>query len=130
MHFSMGLTVHFAVSDNKGNSVVIEYMGNEMYVTPTPAVTNFYLTPGDKYGIGTAQSHSRYEILTEALRDKPTMTENEVMGLLDRVSKDNFNDSATTEWSIVYDQNNKRARLCHRENYKESYLFELSTKDE
>lgn len=43
MHASMGMMVHFALDDNSGRSVVVEYIENEMVVTDTPVVTNFYL---------------------------------------------------------------------------------------
>ena len=59
LHGSMGMMVHLALADGEGRSVVVEYIDNEMVVTETPAVTNFYLAPGEKYGIGTAQSHTR-----------------------------------------------------------------------
>lgn len=51
LHSSMGLMVHFAIADTQGNSVVAEYVNNEMIVTETPAVTNFYLAQGPKQDI-------------------------------------------------------------------------------
>lgn len=56
MHASMNYMVHSAIADSDGNSVCVEYIGNQMNVIDTPVVTNFYLSEGDKYGIGTAQS--------------------------------------------------------------------------
>ena len=47
-HASMGMMVHLALSDAEGNSVVVEYVNNEMIVTETPVVTNFYLSEGDE----------------------------------------------------------------------------------
>lgn len=47
----MNMMVHFPLSDASGRSVVVEYVNNEMKVTETQAVTNFYLTEGEKYGI-------------------------------------------------------------------------------
>lgn len=43
LHGSMGMMIHFAISDATGRSVVVEYVGNEMVATETPVVTNFYL---------------------------------------------------------------------------------------
>ena len=63
LHASFGYMVHFAVADREGSSVVVEYINNEMLVTKTPVVTNFYLAEGEKNGIGTQQSHERYGIL-------------------------------------------------------------------
>ena len=63
------MMVHFALADRSGRSVVVEYIDDEMVVTDTPAVTNFYLAEGRKQGIGTAQSHTRYERLMKRLAE-------------------------------------------------------------
>lgn len=124
MHASMGMMIHFALTDTTGKSVVVEYINNEMSVIDTKVVTNFYLTKGDKYGIGTEQSHERYDILTE--KEKTGVTDVEQMrDALDRVSKDNFADSSTTEWSIVFELEKLKATYYHRENYTKGYGFSL-----
>ena len=68
MHASAGMMVHFAIADAAGHSVVVEYIGNEMVVTETPVVTNYYLSPGEKYGIGTEESKIRYAMLDDMLQ--------------------------------------------------------------
>ena len=114
--------VHFAIADAAGRSVAVEYIDNKMSVLETPVMTNFYLTPGEKYGIGTEESHRRYEILTETL--SPSMSMDEVRDTLGSVSKHNFNSPfASTEWSIVFDQSSGEARYYHRENYEKVYTF-------
>lgn len=124
LHASMGMMVHFALADASGRSVVVEYIDNEMTVTDTKAVTNFYLAEGEKYGIGTAQSHERYEILNQAIAEQERMTELEVRDALDSVSKDNFGDEfASTEWSIVMNQETKELTYFHRENYENGYTI-------
>lgn len=126
MHASFGYMVHFAIADRAGNSVVVEYVNQEMVVTETPAVTNFYLAEGEKNGIGTAQSHERYEILMERLADSETMEINDVRDALDSVSKDNFGEFASTEWSIVMNQSTGEVRYYHRENYSKPYIFTVA----
>ncbi len=126
MHTSFGYMVHFAIADRNGNSVVVEYVNNEMVVTETPAVTNFYLAEGEKNGIGTTQSHERYEILMNRLADSETMEMNDVRDALDSVSKDNFGEFESTEWSIVMNQSTGEVRYYHRENYEESYVFTVT----
>lgn len=122
LHASAGMMVHFALADAAGRAVVVEYVNNEMSVVETPIATNFYLTPGEKYGIGTEESHRRYEILTETLRSPMSM--DEVRDAMDSVSKHNFDSVfASTEWSIVFDQSSGEARYYHRENYEKSYSF-------
>lgn len=68
LHASMGMMNHFAIADAAGRSVAVEYIDNEMIVIDTPALTNFYLAEGEKNGIGTQQSHERYDILMERLK--------------------------------------------------------------
>lgn len=125
MHASMGMMIHFAIADADGRSVAVEYVDNEMVVTDTPVVTNFYVTEGDKYGIGTSQSHTRYDILQESLNSHGTMSALEVRDTLNSVSKDNFNEFEATQWSIVMDQENKEMTYYHRENYGKGYTFRI-----
>lgn len=125
MHASMGMMVHFAIADANGRSVVVEYVKNEMVVTDTPVVTNFYIAQGEKYGIGTSQSHLRYDILQEALGGKESMDAGEVRDALDSVSKDNFGEFESTEWSIVMNQETKEMTYFHRENYNTGYTFRI-----
>ncbi len=125
MHASMGMTVHLAIADASGNSVAVEYIGNEMFVTETPVVTNFYLTEGEKYGIGTKQSRERYEILMNRLKENPVMDAAEVKDALNLVSKDNFGEFESTEWSVVFRLSEGKADYYHRENYTRGYTFSI-----
>lgn len=128
LHASMGMMVHFALADAKGNAVAVEYIDNEMVVTDTPVVTNFYLAEGERHGIGTQQSHTRYEILTERLKEKQTMDGQDVRDALDRVSKHNFGEFESTEWSIVFHQGSGEVQYYHRENYEKAYTFQIPSK--
>lgn len=125
MHASMGMMIHFALADKHGRSVAVEYVNNEMIVTETPVLTNFYLAAGEKNGIGTAQSHERYELLMEALSEQQTMDMQEVRDALDSVSKDNFGEFESTEWSIVFNLDSGTAHYYHRENYENRYTFKI-----
>lgn len=125
MHASMGMMVHFAIADADGRSVAVEYVNNEMMVTDTQIVTNFYIAQGEKYGIGTSQSHLRYDILHEALNAEGVMNAEEVRNALDSVSKDNFGEFESTEWSIVMNQETKEMTYYHRENYDTGYTFRI-----
>lgn len=125
LHASMGMMVHFALSDAQGNSVVVEYVADEMVVTETPVVTNFYLAEGEKQGIGTQQSHTRFEILAETLEQQPQMTPEQLRDAMDSVSKDNFGEFESTEWTILYDQTSGEAVYFHREHYGSGYRFIL-----
>ena len=125
LHASMGMMIHLAITDAAGKSVAVEYVDNEMVVTETPVVTNFYLAQGDRYGIGTQQSHTRFERLTDTLAAQPVMTMEQARDAMSSVSKRHFNDGETTEWTMVCDQQSGEARYYHRENYDTAYQFRL-----
>ena len=124
LHASMDYMIHFAIADSTGKSVAVEYINNEMIVTETPILTNFYLAEGEKHGVGTQQSHTRFDILAQTLEENSTMTAIQVRDALDSVSKDNFGEFESTEWSIVFDQSALTATYYHRENYEASYSFQ------
>lgn len=87
-------------------------------------VTNYYLTPGEKYGIGTEESYRRYEILTKTFH--PSMSMDEVRDAMDSVSKHNFDSVfASMEWSIVFEQSSGEARYYHREDFTKVYIFSV-----
>lgn len=125
MHASMGYMMHIAIADTSGKSAVIEYVDNEMNVTETPVVTNFYLAEGEKNGIGTAQSHERYDILMKVLSDNGSMSMENVRDALNSVSKHNFNEFESTEWSAVFNQSTGEVHYYHRENYNKRYTFSI-----
>ncbi len=125
MHASMGMMVHLAIADASGSSVAVEYIDNEMIVIETPVVTNFYLAEGEKHGIGTEQSHERYEILMNCLEENPVIDKVGVRNALDQVSKDNFGEFESTEWSIVFHLGEGKADYYHRENYTQGYTFSI-----
>ena len=128
LHGSMGMMIHFAIADSAGRSVAVEYVDNEMVITETPGLTNFYLAEGEKQGIGTEQSHERYDILRNKLEETPQMEMEDVRDALDRVSKDNFGEFESTEWSIVMNLSEGEARYYHRENYNRNYTFRLESR--
>ena len=128
LHGSMGMMVHFAIADPTGRSVAVEYVDNEMIVIETPVLTNFYLAEGEKQGIGTQQSHERYDILMNQLEETSQMGMEDVRDALDSVSKDNFGEFESTEWSIVMNLSAGEARYYHRENYNQNYTFRLESR--
>ena len=125
LHGSYGYMVHFALADRTGRSVAVEYVGNEMKIIPTPVLTNFYLDQGPKMGTGSRQSHERYEILSGLLEGSAAMNRNDVRSALSRVSKNNFEQFLTTEWSIIFDQENLNAWYYHREDFSRGYQFSI-----
>lgn len=125
LHASFGYMVHLAIADASGKSVVAEYIDNELTITETPIVTNYYLASGEKYGVGTQQSHTRFETLRSFLDSSAEFTPDDVREALQSVGKQNFNDGETTEWSIVFNQTNGEAWYSHRENFESAYHITL-----
>lgn len=125
MHSSKKQMVHFAVSDASGKSVAVEYINGEMCVTEAPVMTNFYLTQGAKFGVGSQQSHTRYDILTKTLDEKKNLGINDMREALSSVSKKNFGEFMSTEWSAVFDKTNLTVTYYHRENYEKGYKISL-----
>lgn len=138
IHSSIDSMFHLMISDNNGNSVAVEWINNKMYVTNTKILTNYYVTAGNKYGIGTEQSKVRYKILKGKLynsKNKEVTTEMDgARTLLSSVSKDVFRknvkymqyaDSETTCWSVVYNQTSKEVNYYSNENYNKKYIINM-----
>ena len=60
------------------------------------------------------------------LSENGSFTADEVMNALESVSKHNWHDGETTEWSAVFDQTTGEAVYCHRENYGKKYTFKIN----
>ena len=105
LHASAGMMVHFAIADAQGRNVVVEYVDNTLSIVESPIATNFYLTPGEKYGVGTQESMIRYQILSGLMEEQDAWDLDTVGDALNSVSKHNFDSPfASTEWSVVYDK--------------------------
>ena len=127
MHSSIGAAHHLSIADASGRSVVVEYIGGELTVTETPIVTNHYLTPGEKQGIGSSQSHRRFDTLSQEL----SQGETDVAWLLRSVAQENYpqsqDDFEKTMWSIVYQPAEKCAQFYFAENFEHSYRLALNS---
>ena len=124
-HASFGMTVHFALSDASGRSVAVEYLDGEMLVTETPVLTNFVIADCDRHGIGSAQSVTRYELLTSQLADRPTMDQTAVQTAMQRVDKSHWNDGETTEWMMICNKTQKTVTYYHRQDYTHGWTIRL-----
>ena len=65
MNSSIGAAHHFSIADATGKSAVVEYVNGEMLVTETNVVTNHYLADCAKKGVGSEQSHQRFDKLSQ-----------------------------------------------------------------
>ena len=71
------------------------------------------------------QSHTRFNILEKALEENSLMDAGQVKDTLSSVSKGNFGEFESTEWSVVFDQTALTAAYYHRENYNKEFLLRL-----
>ena len=130
MHSSNAMPHHLSIADAHGKSVVVEYVNGDMLVTETKVVTNHYLSDCEKQGVGSEQSHKRYDIL--AAHTGPAGAD-EVRDLLESAAQKSFPQSADgyekTMWSIVYCPEKRCADFYFAENYAHSYELILSEKD-
>ena len=122
MHSSMGSAHHLSIADASGKSVVVEYVGGKMLVTETKVVTNHYLSDCSKQGVGSEQSHIRFDTL--AAHSGPA-DEMDVRDMLASVAQKNYPQPESrpekTMWSIVYCPEGRCADFYFAENYEHSY---------
>lgn len=136
MHDSANSCFHYQIADAQGNSVIVEYVNNEMQVlkpeTSYQACTNFYLTPGEKYNFGEGQD--RYEIVLTGLKEKDgVITAQDGMNLLKAAKLVDYLDEKTgilynTQWSAIYNNNQKCVDLAIGQNYDQVYHFSVGDK--
>ena len=122
MNSSIGSAHHLSLADASGKSVVVEYVGGEMLVTETKVVTNHYLSDCGKQGVGSEQSHIRFDTLSACTGPAGEM---EVRDLLESMAQKNYPQSEDhcekTMWSIVYCPEGRCADFYFAENYEHDY---------
>ena len=129
MNSSIGSAHHLSLADAGGKSVVVEYVDDEMLVTETKVVTNHYLADCEKQGVGSEQSHLRFDTLSA--HTGPADAE-DVRELLESVAQKNYPQTEgsyeKTMWSIVYCPEGRCADFYFAENYEHSYGLLLQEK--
>jgi predicted choloylglycine hydrolase len=130
MHSSANSCYHYQIADAAGNSVIVEYVDNEMHVLKPDsryqAATNFYLTPGKKFNLGNGQD--RYQIIMNSLKEKNgVMAAREGMSLLGKARKHNVTlpngEISNTSWSALYNNTKKYVDLAVEQKYEKVYHF-------
>lgn len=140
MNSSIGAAHHFAIADASGKSVVVEYVNGEMLVTETNVVTNHYLSDCAKKGVGSEQSHQRFDKLSE-LASRPRtdfgsggslLAFERLRSMLKSVAQSNYPQTdgsfETTLWSIVYEPGLCRAEFYFSEQYDRGCKMQLGKK--
>ena len=129
MNSSVDTAHHLSLADASGKSVVVEYVGGEMLVTETKVVTNHYISDCEKQGVGSEQSHLRFDTL--AAYSGPA-DELDVRDMLESVAQKNYPQTEDgfekTMWSIVYCPLGRCADFYFAEDYEHSYGLILQEK--
>lgn len=104
---------HFQIADTSGTSVVVEYASNKMTVTTAKCATNYYLAKGVKTKNPGKNGEARQKAMTAALKKSGVLVSTtEATALLKTVSTAAKADAThATQWSILYDMKNHRAKI-------------------
>ena len=119
MHSSINWAHHLAISDAYGESVVVEWINDEMQVISSAAVTNHYLSPL-RENVGVGNTFARRDTLCARLEKVQTMVADDMKELLKDVSYDEF-----TDWSIIFNTANLSATYYLRTDFNHPYVFSL-----
>lgn len=126
MNSSIGAAHHFSIADASGRSVVVEYVNGEMIVTDTKVVTNHYIADCDKQGVGSEQSHLRFDTLSEYSGSADEMGVRDMLRSVAQMNYPQTNGSyEKTMWSIVYNPDALCADFYFSENYEQGYGLSL-----
>ena len=133
-----GRDYHFIISDATGNSVAVEWdcdsETREMVVTPTRAITNFFIMHIDKvqpkadngvYGKG----KERYQAMLDVLdANEGNITRQVAWDAVKAASQEPNPEEITsnTQWSILYDNTNCTAEVMIRRHWGDAYSFGIN----
>ena len=112
---------HLFISDSTGNSVVVEWKGNEMIVDKNqPTATNFrhYIVIDKSSYKGGC---TRYDTIIQWLTNHSSTTAEQAMNVLESISKNEG--GYPTQWSSVYYLNNFCVDVTIDRNYNKFYHF-------
>lgn len=126
MHSSIGAAHHLSICDKSGDSAVVEYVNGEMKIARTKVVTNHYLTESEKKGVGSEQSHVRYDLLS---LQPQILSADGLKEAMKSVAQFNFpqGNYEKTMWTVLYSPADLTARFFFAENYESSYTIALKS---
>lgn len=123
-YFSGGIDCHYLIADSSGNSVVVEFMEEEVKVIkPTEdyqIASNFILYNDLLIGDGFCE-FERYETVEKVLAaNNGILTEKQAMELLEEILI-----PGRTQWSAVYNQSSLTTTISISKSYDSLYEFSL-----
>lgn len=139
MYAISGRDYHFYITDSTGDGRVIEFDCDseirETVVTPSDAVTNFYIMHKDKvlpnqrngvYGHGKERYDTAMAILEES-RGKAT-DDDAWMALKGVAQLPSPTDiTSNTQWSILFNNTDPAATICIRRHWEDRFRYDLKT---
>jgi hypothetical protein len=111
--------IHYLVADARGESVIIEFVGNEMNTFMSKdygIITNFIISGVD---LPSESPCYRYDVVYSGLMDNDVMSKDIVFSLLEDSSQ------SSTIWSCVYNMEDLYVHIVMGRNYGTEYLFHL-----
>jgi len=139
MFATSGRDYHFYITDSTGDGRVVEFdcdsPTRETKVTPTEAVTNFYIMYADKvepdhkngqYGHG----KERYNTVMETIyATRGTATVDDAWDALVNTAQPKKPDDPTsnTQWSIVFSNTDRTATVCIRMHWDDKFVYDLES---
>lgn len=122
MYSVFGTSYHFAMADSKGKSVVVEYVGNKMYVTETKVVTNHYISTECGKAAPDAYNNTamRFKVTMEAGNNANWyMTPEQIRDALESVKYSQYRTDGLvkTIWSAVYEPEAEKITYYFREDF-------------
>ena len=132
MHSVIGAAHHFAVCDNAGRSVVVEWADNQMYVSETKILTNHYTADSPKKDDGLNEQSENSRIRFDKLKEtydnaQGAMNAEAIRDSLNSVHASQYSTSGEelTAWSAVFEPNSKKITYYFRENYDKPIVVEF-----
>lgn len=136
---SNGRDYHFIISDASGNSVAVEFdcedVDRKMVVTPTQAITNFFVMHIDKVNLdadngmyGTGKSKKRYTAMLDVLDANENAIDQEVAweALMAAAQEPDPNDiTSNTQWSIIFNNTEGTAQISLRRHWDDRFDFAI-----
>lgn len=128
MHSVFGANFHYQISDAQGNSAIVEYKDNRMYVYRSDEAyqfcTNFYITDMVN-GTGAERQCPRYQGLTAAFEQgSGRFSSDDIKALAEKISV-NY-PQAKTQWTSVFNLSDLSYNIYIDRDYTVPYHYELS----
>ena len=114
---------HIMVTDPE-RSVMLEWIDNQLTVEDCSHASNFYHNRPDHFGYG----YNRDDVLSAEIESHPDgITEEECMNALQKASQNCLvgKDHGYTQWSAVYNLNQKTLKLSVHSDYEHVFKYVL-----